>query len=254
MSHQIISTPPRTRAAAWLVLLVSVSAGVSAVLVSVAMTHVLSDTDPSLLVARAAGITAYLLLVALVLMGLVLSHPRRGARVLWPSVAARIRIHVSLAIFTLVFTVLHILMWATDQTAGVGWWGALVPLGSSFRTVPVSLGVLGFWSAVVAGVTATVAGRMASRVWWPIHKVAFVSLVLVWFHTLAGVDAPALIALYVATGLAVVLLATSRHLHRHVRDKVTDLADVRAKALDRSRDSGLETVRLPEPAGDARIR
>jgi hypothetical protein len=39
-----------------------------------------------------------------------------------------------------------------------------------------------------------------------------------------------------------------------VRDKVGDLSDVRAKALDRSRDSGLETVRLPEPVGDARIR
>ena len=85
--------------------------------------------------------------------------------------------------------------------------------------------------------------------WWPVHKIAFASLVLVWFHTLAGVDAPALIALYVVTGLAVAALATSRHLHRHVRDKVTDLADVRAKSLDLSRDSGLETVRLPELTG-----
>jgi hypothetical protein len=238
-----------------------VSAAVSTALVSIAIAHVLADTDPSLLVARAAGITAYLLLVALVLMGLALSHPRRGARVLWPSVAARIRIHVSLAIFTLAFTALHALMWATDQTAGVGWWGALVPLGSSFRTVPVSLGVLGFWSGLVAGLSASVAGRVAGRVWWPIHKLAFVSLVLVWFHTLAGIDAPALIALYVVTGLAVVVLATSRHVHRHHREKVTDLADVRAKALDRTRDSGLETVRLPELAAagsgrsaDSRVR
>ena len=251
MSHQLPSTSRRSRQGAWLALLVAVSAGVSTVLVSIAVAHALADSDPSLLVARAAGITAYLLLVALVLMGLALSHPRRGARVLWPSVAARIRIHVSLAIFTLAFTALHVLMWATDDTAGVGWWGAFVPLRSSFRTVPVSLGVLGFWSAVVAGLTASVAGRLAGRVWWPIHKVAFVSLVLVWFHTLAGVDAPALIALYVVTGLGVVVLATSRHLHRHVRDKVGDLADVRAKALDLSQDSGLETVRLPQLTGSS---
>jgi hypothetical protein len=79
--------------------------------------------------------------------------------------------------------------------------------------------------------------------------VAFASLVLVWFHTLAGVDTPALIALYVVTGLAVAVLATSRHLHRHVRAKVGDLADVRAKALDPSQDSGLETVRLPQLTG-----
>ena len=251
MSHQIPPASRRVPSVLGRGLLVALSAGLTTVLVSVAIAHALADTDPSLLVARAAGITAYLLLVALVLMGLVLSHPRRGARVLWPTVAARIRIHVSLAIFTLAFTVRHLLMWATDETAGVGWWGAFVPLGSSFRTVPVSLGVLGFWSAMVAGLTASVAGRVAGRVWGPVHKVAFASLVLVWFHTLAGVDAPALVALYVVTGLAVAALATSRHLHRHVRDKVGDLADVRAKALDLSQDSGLETVRLPQLTGSS---
>ena len=116
MSHQIPRPPRRAPSLLGLGLLVALSVGATTVLVSIAIAHALTDTDPSLLVARAAGITAYLLLVALVLMGLVLSHPRRGARVLWPSVAARIRIHVSLAIFTLAFTVLHLLMWATAQS------------------------------------------------------------------------------------------------------------------------------------------
>jgi hypothetical protein len=232
-------------------LLVAGSLALSTVLVSIAITHVLVDADPSLLVARAAGITAYLLLVALVLMGLALAHPRRSTRVLWPSVAARIRIHVVLAIFTLVFTGLHVAMWATDPTAGVGWVGAVLPLGSSYRPVPVSLGVVGFWSGVVAGLSATVAGRVAGRVWWPIHKVAFVSLVLVWLHTLAGIDAPALVVLYISTGLAVIALATSRHLHRHHRSTVGDLAEVRALALERPHEAPLETVRLPELAGAA---
>jgi hypothetical protein len=249
MSHTQPPARPFPTPGVRLSLLIAASTALSASLVAVAIAHVLADADPSLLVARAAGITAYLLLVTLVLLGLVLAHPRRSTRVLWPSVAARIRIHVVLAVFTLVFTGLHVVMWATDQTAGVGWWGAFVPMGSRMRPVPVSLGVLGFWSGVVAGLSASVAGRVVGGVWWPIHKVAFVSLVLVWFHTLAGIDAPALIVLYVGTGLAVLALATSRHLHRHHRSTVADLAEVRAKSLERALHAPVETVRLPELIG-----
>ena len=57
-----------------------------------------------------------------------------------PSSAVRIRTHVSLSVFTLVFTVLHIVVLATDKYAGVGWWGAFVPMGSTYRPLPVTLG------------------------------------------------------------------------------------------------------------------
>jgi hypothetical protein len=214
-----------------LVVLVTGSAVLTSWLVGTAVMSVVGDRMAPWILGRAAGITSYLLLVALVLMGLVLSHP---ASSMWrrPSAATRIRTHVSLSVFTLVFTALHIVVLATDKYAGVGWWGAFVPMGASYRPLAVTLGVIALYAGLAAGLTAALAGRISARVWWPIHKVAIVSMVLVWLHgVLAGIDTPALLALYVATGFAVIALAMSRYLTESHRDEVEELAVVRASEL-----------------------
>jgi hypothetical protein len=175
------------------------------------------------IVGRAAGICAYLLLVALVLTGLLLSHPWR-ARMRHPSAATRIRIHVALAAFTLAFLVLHIVVLATDRYAGVGWSGALLPMGASYRPVATTLGLVGLWSGLLAGVTAAMAGRLPKRLWWPIHKVAAAGLVLAWIHGVAGGgDTSALLLLYISTGAVVVVVALSRYAARTTADLVAEL-------------------------------
>ena len=150
---------------------------------------------------RAGGLASYVLLVALVVTGLVLAHPwsRHWHR---PSPRTRLTLHVSLATFTLVFTTLHVVVLAIDPWAKVGWIGAVLPMASEYRPVPVTLGVLALWAGLVTGLTAALAGRLAARVWWPIHKVAAVILVLVWVHSvLAGSDVAALQGFYLATGV-----------------------------------------------------
>jgi hypothetical protein len=213
------------------VLLITVSAVATSWFVGLAAQRVAGDKMAPWILGRSAGITSYLLLVGLVLFGLVLSHPAR-ARISWPSAATRIRAHVSLSVFTLVFTVLHIVVLATDKYAGVGWWGVFVPMGSTYRPMPVTLGVIGLYAGFAAGLTAALAGRLARRVWWPVHKVAIVSLVLVWLHgVLAGIDTPALLTLYVVTGGIVVAMAVSRYTSDRPRDEVEALASVRASEL-----------------------
>ncbi|HVN11522.1 MAG TPA: hypothetical protein VMT69_05480 [Kineosporiaceae bacterium] len=175
-----------------------------------AVTTALGDPKAPWLLGRAAGLTSYLLLVLLVVMGLVLAHPRR-ALLRRPGPLTRLRLHAGLAAFTLAFTVLHVVVLATDRYAGVGVAGSLVPMASSYRPLPVTLGVLGAWSGLVSGLTAALAGRLAGRFWWPVHRVAAAALALVWFHAvLAGSDAGPLRNLYVGTGAAVMLLAIWR--------------------------------------------
>lgn len=214
-----------------LVLLVAGSAAMTSWLVGTGVRAVAGDRMGPWILGRAAGITSYLLVVALVLMGLLLSHPAR-ARIRRPSSAVRIRTHVSLSVFALVFTVLHVVVLATDKYAGVGWWGAFVPMGASYRPLPVTLGVIGLYAGLAAGITAALAGRVSRRVWWPIHKVAIVALALVWVHgILAGIDTPLLVSLYVVTGGLVVGVAVSRYVTSAPRGEVDELADVRAAEL-----------------------
>ena len=124
------------------VLLIAVvaSTGLTAALIGSAAKRVAGDRMAPWILGRAAGICSYLLLVVLVLTGMLLSHPWR-TRVRRPNTATRIRVHVALAAFTLVFTALHVIVLATDSYAGVGWWGALLPLHASYRPVATTLGL-----------------------------------------------------------------------------------------------------------------
>src|SRR5664279_3635810 len=166
-------------------ILVLISVGLTGVLIGAALQQVSGNRMAPWIIGRAAGVCAYLLLVLLVLLGLALSHPWRS-RVRRPSSASRIRAHIALAAFTLGFTVLHVVVLATDRWAGVGWRGAVVPMGSTYRPAAVTLGIIGVWVTLLVGLSASAAGRLPHRLWWPLHKLAAVSLVLVWIHGVLG--------------------------------------------------------------------
>jgi hypothetical protein len=184
------------------------------------------DAAPWIL-ARASGFTSYVLILLLVLMGMTLSHPA-ATRLSWPSPATRLRIHVSLSVFSLVFTVVHVVVLATDPWAKVGWAGALLPMASAYRPVAVTLGVAAAWAGLVTGLTASMAGRFAGRVWWPIHKVAAGIFLLVWAHGLfAGSDTAVALWFYLATGGLVLALGLSRYSSATPADRVAELLDAR---------------------------
>lgn len=202
-------SPPRAASVAGAVG-AALSFGGCGVLVGAALDLVRGNRMAPWIIGRAAGMCAYLLLVALVLLGLFLSHPARAR--IGGSSPARIRLHIAAAVFTFSFVVLHIVVLATDRWAGVGWWGAVVPLGATYRPVPVTLGLLGLWTGLLVGLTAALAGRLPGRLWWPLHKIAAVSLVLVWLHgVLAGGDTPALLGGYAVTGSLVLATALWRY-------------------------------------------
>jgi sulfoxide reductase heme-binding subunit YedZ len=163
------------------------------------------------LVARAAGASALLLLTVATLAGLLLSHPgRAGIRGLSPT--TRLRLHVSLTVFALAFTALHVVVLVLDPYAKVGWVGALVPMGAAYRPLPVTLGVISLWAGAAAGISAALAGRIRIRWWRGLHRAAGLSWLAAWAHAvLAGSDSGPWTAAYVATGIVVLAAAWWRY-------------------------------------------
>ena len=88
----------------------------------------------------------------------------------------------------------------------------ITPFGATYRPPAVTLGLLGFWTGPLVGASAALAGRLPWRLWWPLHKFAAVSLVLVWLHgVLVGGDTSALLCGYIATGVLVIGIALWRY-------------------------------------------
>ncbi|MCW2494702.1 hypothetical protein [Jatrophihabitans sp.] len=202
----------------------ALSAGISGVAIGLAARSVARNRMAPWIIGRASGITSYLLIVALVLLGLVLARTSKtgSAR----RTIRRIRLHAWLATLALAFTVLHIVVLATDSYAGVGWHGVLVPMGATYRPVATTLGQVGLVSGLLAGVTAAFGGHLPLRLWWPIHKVAAVSLLLVWLHGFfGGSDTAALRPLYLGTAGLVLAVAAFRY--APVRERSEAQADER---------------------------
>jgi predicted ferric reductase len=183
-------------------LAIAVSSGLTGLFAGLVYVKVRGDRMAPWILGRATGVCAYLLLVGLVLLGMTLSHPRRATR--GRSSPTRMRAHVTLSLLALAMMALHVVVLATDRYAGVGWWGAVLPMNATYRPVGVTFGVVGTWIGLLAGLSAGAAGYLPLRLWFPLHRVAAVSFVLILVHGLvAGSDTATLTVMYVASGVLV---------------------------------------------------
>ncbi len=163
------------------------------------------------LIARASGITAYLLFWLLAMTGLLLSHPwKHRIKLLHP--ITRMRFHTLLAVFTLSFTALHIMTIVLDTYANVGLAGAFIPFRSAYRTIPVALGTTGLYAGLLTGLSARLKIGFGKRGWLNVHRFSVISLILIWIHAVyAGTDSSALSLMYLVTALLLIAFGYSRY-------------------------------------------
>ncbi len=162
------------------------------------------------LAARATGITTLLLLTGQVVLGLVLSHPTNQST--WRLSKRLFPWHENLFVFSLSFLAVHIIFLVLDPYAGVGIGGALVPGLSSYRSVPVALGVVSMYALVITGLTARYPKRLPTGWWLKIHRFSLVILVAAWLHGLqSGTDSQPFMPIYVGIGVAVLAAAAYRY-------------------------------------------
>jgi len=154
--------------------------------------------DPTFwLLARASGITAYALLTASVLAGLVLkARPFRGLKP-----AAVTDTHRFLALLGLGAIALHGATLLLDRTIHLAPVALLVPGASPYRPVPVGIGVAAAELMLLVYASFSLRKRIGPRNWRRLHWATYAIFLAATVHGLAaGTDSaqPWALALYLA--------------------------------------------------------
>ena len=177
------------------------------------MTH-----DPTFwLLARATGLTAYVLLTATVLAGLVLKS-RPFGRAVRP--AAVTDLHRFLTYLALGSLALHGVALTLDRTVRIPLAALLVPGVSPYRPVAVGLGVLACELAALVALSFSLRRRIGFRAWRRLHWATYLVFAAATAHGLAaGTDSarPWAASLYLGAVGAVAFAASWRALIRPTR-------------------------------------
>lgn len=140
--------------------------------------------DPTFwLLARASGLTAYALLTASVLAGLVLKA-RPFGRALKP--ASVTDLHRFLALLGLGMLAMHGATLMLDQTVHMPFAGLLVPGASPYRPAAVAAGVVGAELMFLIYLSFALRSRIGARNWRRLHWATYLVFLLATIHGFAS--------------------------------------------------------------------
>ena len=181
------------------------------------MTH-----DPTFwLLARASGLTAYVLLTLSILAGLVVKSRPFGRTVKTASVTD---VHRSLAFLGLGMLALHAIALVLDRTVHMPVAALFVPFLSSYRPTAVAFGVLTAELMALITVSFSLRRWIGTRNWRRLHWATYLVFVMGTVHGLtAGTDTsrPWALGLYLGAVGAVGFATAWRALSRPTRTRTT---------------------------------
>ena len=160
--------------------------------------------------ARAGGMVAYVLLTAVVLLGLAMSGKERLDG--WPRFALE-EVHRFGGALVGVFVSLHILTLALDAQAHLPLGSLLVPFVSSYRPFWTGLGIVSAELLLALAIANALRKRIGHRTWRRLHYLNFLVWIAATAHGIgAGTDSGVLsfTAVYVAAIVSVVALTARR--------------------------------------------
>jgi DMSO/TMAO reductase YedYZ heme-binding membrane subunit len=138
-------------------------------------------------IARAGGMSAYILLTLAVVLGLALSAQIQSASK-WPRLVNN-ELHTFLTLLALVFTCIHMLAVWIDPFTHFGLNEILIPLASSYRPVWMALGIVAFYLGIAIGISTWIRPIIGYQWWRRLHVLTLLIFALVTVHGLAtGTD------------------------------------------------------------------
>ena len=178
--------------------------------------------------ARAGGVVTWGLLTASVLWGLLLSSRFFGRRV---KNAWLLDLHRYLGALSFVFLGVHVVSLMLDQYAHVGVEQVLLPLTSSYRPLPVALGVVSFYLLFAIQLTSLARAELPKRIWRMVHMGSFPLFLIATIHGLtAGTDRSSglLRIMYVAGLTAVAFFSVFRFVPANANENPSVLTKAHA--------------------------
>ena len=174
----------------------------------------MTEPDPAnyvwWLAARSAGVVAFLLIAAAVLIGLFLSanlSRRPGLK------RDLVKVHQQVALAALATIAAHGVLLLGDKWLKPGLVGITVPFSLAYRPVWTGLGILAGYLAVALGPTFYLRKRIGARRWRLLHRTTVLVYVLAVMHSLgSGTDgaSPWFTAIVIATAVPIIVLLALR--------------------------------------------
>jgi len=169
---------------------------------------VVAEPDPGKypwwLASRSAGIVAFLLIAAAVILGLAMASklPRR------PGLKRNlVKIHEQVALAALVAIGLHGVLLLGDAWLKPGIAGITVPFTLEYRPAWTGMGILAGYLALLLGPTFYWRRRIGPRRWRQIHRLTVVVFILAVLHSLgSGTDGASLWLRSMVLGSAAIVL------------------------------------------------
>ncbi len=132
---------------------------------------------------RAFGFVAYGALWAAMLTGVLVSAKGLDG---WLDRKVLVELHQQWTLAGVFATAIHVLTVVTNEHAGVGIVGSLVPFAAERLAAPVGLGVISFWMLALVSVSSWFQTRVPYTWWRVIHTISFGAFVLALIHSVAS--------------------------------------------------------------------
>lgn len=131
-------------------------------------------------VARAGGWTAYILLAAAVVVGLLLStqvqSPRRWPRLL------NSELHNFLTLLSTIFLGVHVLAVWIDPYTKFGWRDILIPFVSTYHPFWMAMGIVALYSGIAIGISTLLRPYIGYAWWRRLHVLTLGIFIIATLH------------------------------------------------------------------------
>jgi predicted ferric reductase len=137
-------------------------------------------------VSRSGALVAAVLLTASLVFGVLMA-----TRALKPldKPSWMLAMHKWFSLLAVFGTALHLIGLVGDNYVHFGWTELFVPFGSSWKTIPVALGVIAFYLFAIVQISSWLMKRIPKRLWRSLHMSSYGVVWLVFVHAgLAGTD------------------------------------------------------------------